>query len=192
MEAAVAASQRRDSDSREAAEQRADVCGPEHVQMREIPFRLQAADETKPVLHPERVRHGADENATRAKDATHLCNERAREADVLEELAGDDHVEGLAVQRQRLVDVRDDGRDPELLRLRQRGPVDVDADHLVPLQEMAGQRARAASEVEHVSALPDRLLEERNSLGDEHEVAGISALAVVGLVQLAEERAHAS
>ncbi len=39
-------------------------------------------------------------------------------------------------------------------------------------------------------ALPDRLLEERDSLGDEDEVAGVSALAVVRLVQLAEERAH--
>ena len=64
--------------------------------------------------------------------------------------------------------------------------VDVDADDLVPLEEVAGERAGAAAEVEHALAFPDRLLEERDSLRDEDELAGVPTLAVVGLVELAE------
>ncbi len=145
------------------------------MQVRGVPLRLQAADEAEPVLHSKRVRHRTHEDASRPEDAAHLGDERTREANVLEQLTRDDRIEGLAVNGERLVDVGHQRCDPELLGLGQRRPIDVDADDDVPLEEVTGERAGAAAEVEHVPALSDRLLEEWNALGDEDEVAGVSA-----------------
>ncbi len=110
MEAPVATTEWRDAHSREVGEQCADVRRREHVQVRRILVGLKATHEAQAVLHPERIRNRADEDATLAEDAADLRDERAREANVLEELAGDDDVEALAVERKRLVDVGDDGR----------------------------------------------------------------------------------
>ena len=150
-----------------------------------IPIGLTPEEEAKPVLDPERIRHGAHEDSTRLEDTMCLGDERLREANVLEQLTGDHGVESLALQRQRLLDVGQTTSMP-ILRFRQRRLVHVDADDVVPSEEVASESAGAAAEIEHVLALPDRLLEERSALGDENEIARVSALAVVSLVQLPE------
>ena len=182
MERPVSPAERCHADSYEIGEQSADVLRREHVQVREIPLGLKPTEEAQPVLHPERVGHRADEDATRPEDAAHLGNERTREAHVLEQLARDDRIEGLAVQRERLVDVGYDRRDPELLGFGQRSLVDVDADDGIALEEVAGERARATAEIENVPTLADRLLKERNPLGDEDEIPVVSALTVMRFV----------
>ena len=105
---------------------------------------------------------------------------------MLEELAGDDRVEARVPERQRLLDVRLDGLDPERPRFLERRGVHVEPDHGVALEEVLGQRARAAAEVEHALPAADRLDEERDPLGDEDEVALVAAFAVVLFVALAE------
>ena len=66
-------------------------------------------------------------------------------SDVLEQLTGDHGVESLALQRQRLLDVGRDDVDAELLRFRQRRLVHVDADDVVPSEEVASESAGAAA-----------------------------------------------
>src|SRR5207244_10178565 len=105
---------------------------------------------------------------------------------MFEQLARDHRVEARVAERERLFDIRLNGLDPELSRPREGGGVDVQADDVVSLEEVARQRARAASEVEHPLAGPDRSLEQRDPLGDEDEVAFVATLAVMGLVPLAE------
>ena len=106
------------------------------------------------------------------------------------QLACDDGVEAGVLERQRLLDVRLHRLDPERGGLLERGGVDVEPDDRVSLEEVLGQRARAAAEVEHAFPLPDRLDEQRDALGNEDEVALVSSLAVVLFVAVAE-RAHA-
>ena len=101
-------------DAAEVAQQRADGGGREHVQVRGIVLRRQAAEETQPALHPERVRHasrrrrhpGAGRVATRrrARRGNRRCS-RSSPATTASKLS--------SVERQRLVDVRDDRLDPE-------------------------------------------------------------------------------
>ena len=62
----------------------------------------------------------------------------------------------------RLLDVAPVRLDPELRRLGERLPVDVHADHVVPVQVPARQRAVAAAEVEH--APPGPAHDRRDSL----------------------------
>ncbi len=186
MEPPVATAEERDLDRGEVGEQRPDLRRREHVHVRRIAFGLTPEEEAKPVLDPKRVRHGADEDPARLEDTMCLGDERLWEANVFEQLTGDDGVEGLALERQRLLDVGRDDVDAELLRFRQRRLVHVDADDVVPSEEVASESAGAATEIEHLLALTDRLLEERDPLGDEDEIAGVSALAVVSLVQLPE------
>ena len=73
---------------------------------------------------------------------------------MLEQLAGDDDVEAAVVERQRIVEVGPARLDPELLRLRERLAVGVDADDLVPAGIGLGQGAVAAAEVEHLPPGP--------------------------------------
>ena len=109
---------------------------------------------------------------------------------MLEELAGDDGVEARVVERQRLLDVRLHGLDPERGGLLERGRIDVETDDRVPFEEVARQRAGTAAEVEHALSGADGRDEQRDALGDEDEVALVSALAMVLFVAVAE-RAHA-
>ena len=123
--------------------------GGEHVQVRRVVLRRPAAQEAQAALDAERVRHRADEDAAGPQHAPNFGDERVGEAEVLEQLSGDDRVEARVVERERLLDVRHDGLDPELLRLGERRAVDVEADDLVSVEEVARQRTRAAAEVEH-------------------------------------------
>ena len=105
---------------------------------------------------------------------------------MLEELSGDDCVEALVLERQRLFHVRLHGLDAERPRLLERRSVDVEPDHRVPLQEVPRQRPRPAAEIEHALPTADRLHEERDPLGDEDEVALVTTLAMVRFVAFAE------
>ena len=109
---------------------------------------------------------------------------------MLEELARDDRVEARVLERKGLLDVRLQRLDPERGRLLERRGVDVEADHRVALEEVPGQRTRAAPEVEHALPRPDGRDNQRNALGHEHEVALVSPRAVVLFVSFAD-RAHA-
>ena len=145
-----------------------------------------AAQEAQPALDAERIRHRADDDAARPQHSPDLGDERVGELEVLEELAGDDGVEARVLERQRLLDVRLHGLDPERRGLLERGGVDVEPDHRVAVEEVPRQRARAAAEVEHALPVADRRLEQRDALGDEDEVALVTSLAVVLFVALAE------
>ena len=129
-------------------------------------------------------------DASRAQHAPDLGDERVRELEVLEELAGDDSVEARVLERQRLLDVRLHGLDPERRAFSSAACVDVEPDDRVAFEEVLRQRARAAAEVEHALPAADRLDEQRDALGDEDEVALVSSLAMVLFVAVAE-RAHA-
>ena len=124
------------------------------MHVRRVLVGLTPAQEAKPVLDPKRIRHGTDEDPSGLEDAACLGDERLRKAHVLEQFPGDDRVELLAVERERRLDVGGDHGDAELLRLCERALVDVDSDDLVPLEEVAGESAGAAAEVEHAPALP--------------------------------------
>ena len=186
MQRPVAAADERQVDVLEVRQQLADLLVREHAQVRRVLLRRLSEKEAQAALDVERVRDGADEVPARLQHPKHLGDERLGEAQMLEQLAGDDGVEGLVGERERLLHVGHDRRDPALLRLGEGGPVDVDADDLVPVDEVLAQRAGAAAQVEHLVALADRLLEERDALGDEHELAVVPALPVVALVDLAE------
>ena len=190
MQPAIAAADVGERHALEAVQQLPDRRRREQVQVRGVVLRRAAAEEAQAALEPERVRDGADEHAAGPEDAPRLGDERLRERQVLEQLAGDDGVEARVRERERLLDVRHHGLDAERLGLRERRAVDVEADDLVPLEEVPGQRARAAPEVEDALPAPDRRPEERDALGDEDEVALVAPLPMVLLVPLAE-RAHA-
>jgi hypothetical protein len=156
------------------------------VHVRRVRLGLTSAEEAEPVLDPERIRHRTDEDTARPEDAARLGHERLRKANVFEQLTRDDGIEALALQRKRLLDVGRDDVDAELFRLGKRSLVDVDSDYIVSFEEVAGEGAGAAAEIEHVPSLPDRLLEEWDSLRDKDELPGVSPLAVVGLVELSK------
>src|SRR5262249_50424211 len=112
----------------------------------------------------------------------------------LEQLAEHDDVEALVVERERLGGVGPDRFDPELGRLCERLPVDVDPDHLVPLDVGARERTQAAAGVEPAAPGTDPFAEDRQALRPaEDEVFGASRL-VVGAVHLLDllESAHAA
>ena len=97
----------------------------EHAQVRRVVLGRTAAEEAQPALHAERVRHGADEHAARAQHTSDLRDERVREVEVLEELAGDDGVEALvrrtaAAPRRSPAPARSRARPPSRARLRRR------------------------------------------------------------------------
>ena len=73
---------------------------------------------------------------------------------MLEELAGDDDVEGAGLERKRIVEVGPARLDSELLRLCQRLAVGVDADDCVPAGIGLRERPVAAAQVEDVSPRP--------------------------------------
>src|SRR5205823_9392257 len=133
-------------------------------------------------------RHRADQRASGTQDAHRLGDERRRLAYVLEQLARDDDVEALAVERQRLLGIAPVRLDPELRRLGQRFAIDVDADDLVPVEVAPGERAVAAAEVEDAPAGPaDVAAEELRPLRPgEDEVAptGGAVVLAVALAQL--------
>ncbi len=140
----------------------------------------------QPALDAKCVRHRADKHAAGTQHPTCLGDDSVGEAQVLEELARDHRVEARIRKRERRLDVGLDGLDPELRRLRERDPVDVEADDLVPVEEVPRERSRAAAEVEHPLAAPDRGLEERDALRHEDEVALVPALPMMLFVALAE------
>ena len=154
--------------------------------MRRIVLGRAAAQEPKATLQAERVRYRAGQRSTGSQHAPDLRDERVRELKVLEELAGDDGVEARVGERQRLLDVRLHRLDPERGGLLERGRIDVEADDRVPFEEVARQRAGTAAEVEHALPAADRRDEQRDALGDEDEVALVSALAMVLFVAVAE------
>ena len=109
---------------------------------------------------------------------------------MLEELPGDDGIEARVLERQRLLDVRLYGFDPQIARFRERRRVDVEADQLVSLEDVARQRSRAATEVEHALPTPDRGLEERDPLRNEDELAFGTAFPMVLFVALLQAHAE--
>src|SRR5207244_3910026 len=122
--------------------------------------------------------------AARSEHAPRLGGEAFREAEVLEHLAGDDGVEARVLERERIVEVGPARLDPELRGLGERGPVDVDADDLVPLGVCLRQRPVAAAEVEHRLPGADPLAEERRALRLAEDEVLAPALAVVAAVRL--------
>ena len=148
------------------------------------------AHETKPALYAEGVRHGSCEDAARTEHTPDLRHERVGELEVLEEFTGNDDVEARALERQLVFDVGLDRLDSESCRFLEGGRIDVEADDRVPLEEVPGERARTTAEVEHALPAANGGDEERDTLGNEDEVAPVSSLAVVLFVAFAE-RAHA-
>lgn len=186
MQPAVPAADVAQRDVREVAEERAEGGGRKHVQMRGIVLRRPAEHEAKPPLHPEGIRNGPDDHSPRTENAERLGQERLRELQVLEQLPGDDCVEARIGERKRLLDVRLHRLDAERLRLRKGSAVDVEPDDLVVIEEVPGQRARPAAEIEYALSATNRSLEDWNPLGDEDEVAVVASLPVVLFVPLAE------
>src|SRR5262245_42191631 len=100
MEFPVAPADEGELDPVEAAEQIVQRARREHPQVRGIVLRSSPAQEPEPALDAERVRDGADEDAPRPQHAARLGDERVRELQVLEELARDDGVEALVLERE--------------------------------------------------------------------------------------------
>src|SRR6478672_8972083 len=112
---------------------------------------LASCEEAKSVLQAVGVRHRADERATGSQHPQDLGDDAAWIAKMLEELAGDDDVEGAGLEWERIVEVGPARFDSELLRLRQRFAVGVDADDRVPAGIGLCECAVAAAQVEDVS-----------------------------------------
>ena len=108
---------------------------------------------------------------------------------MLEKLTCDDRIEARVGERERFVDVRDNGLDSELGCLLERRPVDVEPHHVVALDEVLRQRAGSATEVEHSPSAADRRLKHGDALGNEDEVTFVPACPVMLFVALAD-RAH--
>src|SRR5215211_1559345 len=104
-------------------------------------------------------------------------------AQVLEQFAGDDDVEGFVCELEWGVEVGVMRLHAELRGLRERIAVRVHADHLVPLRVGAGQRAVAAAEVEDAPPRPvDVAAKENGALGPgEHEARAALAPVVLGI-----------
>src|SRR5207253_6409238 len=83
-------------------------------------------------------------------------------AQVLEQLARDDDVEAVVGQLEWLVEVGPARLDPELGRLRERLPVGVHADDLVPVRIRPREGAVAAAEVEHAAPGPAHVAPEQH------------------------------
>src|SRR6266487_5158326 len=106
---------------------------------------------------------------------------------MFEQLAGDDDVEGAVLERQRVVEIRPTGLDPELFGLGESLAVGVDADDLVPAGVGLRQCPVAATEIEDVAARPtDIATEELDALGACKDEAGAPFDAVVLGVPLAQ------
>src|SRR4029450_14091893 len=135
--------------------------------MRRVVLGRAPTDEAQPALHAERIRYGADEDAAGTEHAADLRAERVRKPEVLEELSGDDGIEARILERERFLDVRLHGLDPQGGRLLERRAVDVEPDDRVPLEEVPRQRSGPATEVEYPLAASDGRAKERDSLGDE-------------------------
>jgi hypothetical protein len=176
---------------RELVQERPDGLRREEVQMRRVVLRLSPEQEAESVLQPKAVRNRPDEPPAGTKYAPDVAEKRRRVADVLEELAGDDHVEIGGVERELLLDVCPAGRDAAARCLHEGAPVDVEPDHLVAGEVGHGERARAAAEIEDPFAgAADVLPEERRSLLtsiDEVEAA-LALVLVVALTEPLERR----
>jgi len=171
----------------EAAEQDTNVTGREHLQVRRVVLGLVPSEEAKPVLQAVGVRHGTDERAAGSEYPQHFGGDAPWIPQMLEELAGDDDVEGAVLERQRIVEVGPAGLDPDLLRLGERLAVGVDADDLVSAGVGLRERAVAAAEIEHVPPRPaDVAAEELDPLGAREDEAGAALDAVVLGVPLAQ------
>src|SRR5437879_5429348 len=106
---------------------------------------------------------------------------------MLQQLTGDDDVEALVRELEGLVEVGPVCLDPELRRLRQRLAVGVDADDVISLRIRPGERAVAATQVEHAAAGPaDVLPEERLALRPREDESRAPLAAVVLGVPLAQ------
>ena len=106
---------------------------------------------------------------------------------MLEQLARDDDVEGSVRERQRVVEIRPTGLDPELLGLGESLAVSVDADDLVLAGVRLRQRPVTAAEIEDVAARPtDIAAKELDALGTCKDEAGAPFDAVVLGVPVAQ------
>jgi hypothetical protein len=156
LHSSVATTDEVETDVGEVGEQLPNGVGREHAQVGGVVLRRTPAQETKAALDTERVRNRAGEHASGTEYALNLHDESIREPEVLQELACDDGVEARVVERQRLLDVRLHGLDPERRSLPERGRVDVEPDHGVPVEEVPRQRPRPAAEIEDALSAADR------------------------------------
>ena len=113
------------------------------------------AHEVEPVLPPKDVRRRKERDAARAQHARDLCDEAGSVDDVLDDLGGEDDVEGRVVVREvrddlpvvEGIDLVDIDVDPARLGLGTVEGIELDADELgalVPAEPLEEQPARAA------------------------------------------------
>jgi hypothetical protein len=144
------------------------------------------------VLEPVSVGDGPDEHTARLQHAGNFCDNVVWETRVLEDLAGDDDVERVVVERERLLHVGPHGRDASGFGPLQCLGIDIETNHLVSVEEVLCYRARAATEIQHTpSWAPDGLDEERKSLGHEHELSVVTTGYVVLSIQGRKTTVHA-
>jgi hypothetical protein len=122
-----------------------------------------------------------------------LVDEGGGIADMLQQLARDDYVEGFVVEWKRLFGVGPDRLDAELLSRLESFFVDVDPDDVVAGGVPRRQRAVSTPEVEHPPAGPSDVAREelRPLLAGEDEIPRASFLVVLPVaVARAFELAH--
>jgi len=164
----------------EAGEQGANVVRREHLQMRRVVLGLLPEQETQPVLQPVGVRNGGDERSSGSEHAEYLADDAPWIAKVLEELAGDDDVEGAVGEGKRIVEVGPARLDSELVGLGESLAIGVDADDLVPAGVGLREGAVTAAEIENIPpGAADVAAKEIDPFGTCEDEAGAALDAVV-------------
>ena len=171
----------------EAAEQDTNVTGREHLQVRRVVLGLVPSEEAKPVLQAVGVRHGTDERAAGSEYPQHFGGDAPWIPQMLEELAGDDDVEGAVLERQCIVEVGPARLDSELVGLGESLAIGVDADDLVPAGVGLREGAVTAAEIENIPpGAADVAAKEIDPFGTCEDEAGAALDAVVLGVPLAQ------
>src|SRR4051812_23017760 len=182
MPAHVASDREADLHVVEVSEQCGERRGGEELEMGRVGLGVPTGGVPQTALQPKRVRHGADEAAARPEHALDVRDDGGRIGEVLEELAGDDDVEGVVGKRQLVLDVGPHGLDLEAsLRLLECASIHVDADNRVPFRIVLRQGAGAAAEVEYAQAgATDELCEEAGALvrAEDELLAALMMLAI--------------
>jgi len=174
------AAEKCDVDIVERREQARDRIRGEHVKMGGVLVGPVTKQERQPTAQIEHVGDRSHEGTTRPKQATRLRDDALRETNVLEELSGDHGVETSIGKGKRCLDVGQDRLDAQLGGRIERHSIDVQPDDDVAVEEMPGNSAAPATEVENpLSRSPQSALEIRDPLRNEHEIPVISSAGVI-------------
>jgi hypothetical protein len=133
----------------EATKPSANVFWCEEVQVRWVGLWVSADDKPKPILQAKAIWNGADECAAGSEEAMGLPHERFRVTYMLEELANNDYVEALVMERKRFFGIGPNRHDAELRGRLECLTVDVNPDHVVAGEVPRRQCTIPTPDVEH-------------------------------------------